>query len=63
MCYNNWKHKDMKKDYPEWHYCPYCGEKLEGDRIERIKCPECETEMTYISHVFWYCNECKKVRG
>jgi ribosomal protein L37AE/L43A len=53
----------MKKEYPEWRYCPYCGEKFEGDRIEKIKCPECGTKMTYISHVFWYCDKCKKVRG
>jgi ribosomal protein L37AE/L43A len=30
---------------------------------EVIKCPECGTKMTYISHVFWYCDKCKKVRG
>ena len=44
-------------------YCPWCGIKIKRKEVEKIPCPDCGELMTYISHVFWYCDKCKKMKG
>lgn len=32
------------------------------DDLPEIFCPDCGKKLRYLSHVFWYCDECKCIK-